>query len=184
MAEFLQAVALDMDAEEGIDGEEFLLLQQLDAPRRTLHHSQPNWQYKRFDLEAMEDSKCLVEFRFSKNEIYQLINVFRFPESFTCYNGTVVDAVEALCIALKRYAYPCRYVDLVPKFGRPVPHLCMISNLVIIIMAVTLEEYDVGKLSRERVVRSLLCRAYHSGGTSVVGLQGFQQGWYCYCLPF
>ena len=99
-------MALDMDAEEDVDGEEFLLLQQLNAPRRNLHLSQPYWQYERFDLEAMEYSECLVEFRFSKNEIYQLVHVFRFPESFTCYNGTVVDAVEALCIALKRYAYP------------------------------------------------------------------------------
>ena len=68
MADFLQAVALDMDAEEDVDGEEFLLLQQLNAPRRNLHLSQPYWQYERFDLEAMEDSdynsfvngKCVV----------------------------------------------------------------------------------------------------------------------------
>ena len=32
--------------------------------------------------------------------------------------------VEALCIFLKRFAYPCRYVD------RPEPQLCMISNAV------------------------------------------------------
>ncbi len=104
-----------MDAEEDVDGEEFLLLQQLNAPRRNLHLSQPYWQYKRFDLEAMEDSECLVEFRI--NLTYQpKVHLFRFPESFTFYSGTVVDAVEALCIALKRNAFPCRYVDLVPKF--------------------------------------------------------------------
>ena len=32
---------------------------------------------------------------------------------------------------MKRYTYPCRYADLVPRFGRPVPQLCMITNLVV-----------------------------------------------------
>ena len=31
---------------------------------------------------------------------------------------------------LKRYASPCRYSDMIPIFGRPVPELCMISNTV------------------------------------------------------
>ena len=29
---------------------------------------------------------------------------------------------------LKRFAYPCRYGDMIPRFGRPVPQLSMISN--------------------------------------------------------
>ena len=32
---------------------------------------------------------------------------------------------------LKRLAYPCRYSDLIDRFGRPVPVLCMITNKVI-----------------------------------------------------
>ena len=32
---------------------------------------------------------------------------------------------------LKRLAYPCRYSDLIYRFGRPVPVLCMITNKVI-----------------------------------------------------
>lgn len=40
----------------------------------------------------------------------------------------VVDGIEALCIFLKRFAYPCRYADILPRFARPVPQLCMISN--------------------------------------------------------
>ena len=45
-----------------------------------------------------------------------------------CFNGHVIDSVEAFCICLKRYAYPCRYVDLIPRFGRSVPQLCMAAN--------------------------------------------------------
>ena len=51
-----------------------------------------------------------------------------FPDFFKCYNGLKVDAVEGMCIFLKRFAYPCRYLDMVPMFARPVPQLCMISN--------------------------------------------------------
>ena len=42
-----------------------------------------------------------------------------------------VDRAEAFCIFLKRFAYPCRYVDLIPRFARPEPQLCMISIPVI-----------------------------------------------------
>ena len=43
----------------------------------------------------------------------------------------VFDKEEALCIFLKRFAYPCRYQDLMFRFGqRAVPQLCMISNQV------------------------------------------------------
>ena len=31
---------------------------------------------------------------------------------------------------LKRYSFPCRYSDMIPIFGRPVPELCMICNTV------------------------------------------------------
>ena len=36
----------------------------------------------------------------------------------------------ALSILLKRFAYRCRYVDLIPTFGKPVPQLCLASNHV------------------------------------------------------
>jgi len=54
-----------------------------------------------------------------------------FPENFKCYNGVVVDSVEALCICLRRPAYPWRYGDIFYRFARPAPQLSMITNLVI-----------------------------------------------------
>ena len=48
-----------------------------------------------------------------------------------CYNGVKVDGIEALCIYLKLCAYPCRYSDIMPRFGRDIPQLSMMSNLVI-----------------------------------------------------
>ncbi|XP_066928677.1 uncharacterized protein [Clytia hemisphaerica] len=32
---------------------------------------------------------------------------------------------------LRRFAYPCRYGDMIPRFGRPVPEICMITNYIV-----------------------------------------------------
>ena len=62
------------------------------------------------------------------------------PDVFTCYSGLKIDGMEGLCIFLKRYAYPRRYLDMVPKFARPVPQLCMASNLVMDYLLSTLNQ--------------------------------------------
>ena len=51
--------------------------------------------------------------------------------SYTCEQGTVYDGIEGLCLLLRRLAYPCRYSDLILRFGRPVPELCMMTSHVI-----------------------------------------------------
>ena len=52
-------------------------------------------------------------------------------EELKCYNGVVVDSVEALCVCLRQLAFPGRYGGLVPGLARPVPQLSMITNMVI-----------------------------------------------------
>ena len=44
------------------------------------------------------------------------------------YNDLRVSSVEALCVILKRLAFPCRCSDMMPRFARPVPQLSMICN--------------------------------------------------------
>ena len=43
----------------------------------------------------------------------------------------IVESTEALCICLKRFPYPCRYANLIPRFGRPVSQLSMVTKLVV-----------------------------------------------------
>lgn len=58
-----------------------------------------------------------------------LCDIFEIPEEIRCYNRMNFDREEALCIFLKRFAYLCRYQDLMSRFGqREVLQLCMISN--------------------------------------------------------
>ena len=68
------------------------------------------------------------EFRFLRVDIYTLNDITNIPEIFTSHNGVKVTVIEGLCILLKRYSYPNRYLDLIPTFGRPVPQLCLIAN--------------------------------------------------------
>ena len=110
-----------------IDDEEFLLLYDLNTAKSP---DFPYWNYEQFDLDKFCDDECLAEFRFLKNDIYNLVDIMRLPDILTCYNGVKIDRIEGMCIFLKRFAYPCRYLDMIPRFARPVPQLCMISNLV------------------------------------------------------
>ena len=45
-----------------------------------------------------------------------------------CTNGVLVDGIEAFSVLLKRSAYPCQFADMVARFGRLIPQLCVITN--------------------------------------------------------
>ena len=102
-----------------ISDEEFLLLFDKNKSRNP---DFPYWKNKSFELDSMSDDECKAEFRFYKNDVYLL------AETLKCYNGIVVDGIGALCVLLKRFACPCRYGDMIPRFGRQVSQLSMISN--------------------------------------------------------
>ena len=89
----------------------------------------PYWKYGRFDFQEYGDDECLANFRFYKNDLYDLADALNLsPSGFTCCNGTKAFSIDALCLFLRRHCYPCRYVDLVPLFGRSIPELCLINN--------------------------------------------------------
>ena len=110
-----------------ISDEEFVLLYDINTAKSP---DLPYWNYDPFDLDEMSDDECKCEFRFLRNDVYRLIDAMNLPDTFTCYNGLKIEAVEGICIFLKRFAYPCRYLDLISRFARPVPQLCLISNVV------------------------------------------------------
>lgn len=89
-------------------------------------------QYPRFSLDDMNEAECLAELRFGKDYIFHLADVLQIPEVVTCYQGTVSSGIEALCISpKKRLAYPCRYSNMIWRFGRPVPFLSVGSSHVL-----------------------------------------------------
>ena len=69
--------------------------------------------------------------RFAKKHRPELCECLGIPEKITCVQRTVCGGMEGLCILLKRLAYPCRYTDMVHRFGRNPTELCLIFNTMI-----------------------------------------------------
>ena len=121
--------ALLLAHDEGIiGGEELALLYDLHTSKNPCF---PYEEYDHFNLETMDSVDCKAEFRVERNDIPLLAEVLRIPAKFRCQQGTVCDGMEGLCVLLKRLAYPCRFSDMIPRFGKPVPVLSMITNTVV-----------------------------------------------------
>ena len=108
-----------------INDEEFIFLYDINSSKNP---DFPYWRYQKFDLDNFSDEECKAEFRFLKNDIYLLQEALQIPDRVVCYNRLVVPGVEATCIFLKRYAYPIRFGDMIPRFGRPAAQLSMIAT--------------------------------------------------------
>ena len=91
----------------------------------------PHWKYDKFDLDDWDEEECKVELRFDKSDLAVLLHALRFPDRFVCSQRTVCSGMEGLCILLKRLAFPCRFTDMVMRFGRNPTELCLIFNHVL-----------------------------------------------------
>ena len=111
-----------------IEEDEFLLLYDMNTSKNLdLPCTGP-----KFCLQDMADDECLAEFRVRKADLPVLAEALEIPPHFTCAQGSVVGGMEGLCILLKRLTYPCRYSDMMWRFGgRQVPVLSMVTNTVL-----------------------------------------------------
>ena len=79
----------------------------------------------------MGDAECKAEFRFHKEDIPVLVEVLCLSETFTCSQGSMTTGIEGLCTTLKRFGYPCRYSDLIPRVDHPVLVMSITCNTVV-----------------------------------------------------
>ncbi|XP_033104576.1 uncharacterized protein LOC117107124 [Anneissia japonica] len=114
-------------AEDVLEPEEYLLLSDLNTNNNI---DVPYKEYNKFYLESYTDDECNAYFRFMKDDIYRLKMALKIDDEIKCANGLKIQGIEMLCILLKRFAYPCRYIDMVPMFARPIPQICMITNMI------------------------------------------------------
>ena len=163
-----------------IDDEDFCLLYDLNKSSKP---DIPYWTYDKFDLDLLNDGECKSEFRFYRNDIYRLGDALNMPDEIVCYNGTVYEKYEALCILLKRYAYPCRFLDMVPvpRFARPMPQLCMVTQKVTDIILEQwgnlLTSMNQNWLSRQNLQR--YADAIHQKSAPLTNCWGFIDGTVC-----
>ena len=110
-----------------IDDFEFALLYDLNKSREIF----PFWKFEKFNLESLDEAQCRTEFRFIKSHIYELAVALNMPEKIVTEERVTCTGIEGLCILLKRLAFPCRYTDMVPLFGRNQTEICLIFNHVL-----------------------------------------------------
>lgn len=84
-----------------------------------------------FDLSAVPEDNVVRQFRFQRRDIPALANALRLPEELEAQPIVRVGKIEALCIALRRLAYPIRLCDMERTFGRHMSTTSMISNGVL-----------------------------------------------------
>ena len=94
------------------------------------------------------------------------------------YNGTKVDTTEALCVLLRRLAYPCRYLDIIPTFARSVPELSIIFNQTLEFIyeqwCRLLQNFNQAWLSLENL--QLFANAIHAQGAALDNCWRFVDG--------
>ena len=110
-----------------VSDEELLLLLKANSSKNPEFSYE---KYARFRIESIEEPECMSEFRVEKKDLPLLADALRLPDTFHCNQRTTADKLEGLCILLRRMSFPCRYSDMLERFGRPVPELSMISNTV------------------------------------------------------
>ena len=63
-------------------------------------------------------------------DIKRLAHAFHLPSRYVGYNGTIANGMEAILLLLRRMVYLNRLCDLVKLFGRSVPEMSIIINMV------------------------------------------------------
>ena len=121
-------VALLSHSQGPITNEELLLLLDSNTSRNPefLYDN-----YARFDSDELEQAECKAEFRIEKRDIPLLADALGLPATFRCPQRSSAEGLEGLCLMLKRMSFPCRYRDVIYRFGRPLPVLSMITNQVV-----------------------------------------------------
>ena len=157
-----------------VDLEEFALMYQNNLSRIVF----PYWKFDRFDLDAWDDSECYTELRFRKNDLPALLACLRNPENIVCSQRTTCSGLEALCILLKRLAFPCRYTDMATRFGRNPTELCLIFNTILNFVYTThhhhLSSWEQPFPSPENL--ALYSAAIHNHGAPLENCFGFIDG--------
>ncbi|KAF7334095.1 hypothetical protein MVEN_02315300 [Mycena venus] len=82
---------------------------------------------ERMDIQLLSDAEWLRFFRFTQGEVHLLVDALDLPEIISDENHIQEDRVTALCMLLRRLAYPCRLVDMEREFGWEASRVSSIS---------------------------------------------------------
>lgn len=131
-----------------------------------------------FNLDDYDDAECKHLFRFRRADILRLRCVLGIPDEIRCYNGSVFDGLDGLCLVLRRLAFPVRYYDLLPMFARSQPELSMLFQKTLRIIynrnSWALDFINLTYLDQERI--QLFANAVQQMGVPTDSLWAFIDG--------
>ncbi|KAH9360652.1 hypothetical protein HPB48_004784 [Haemaphysalis longicornis] len=84
------------------------------------------------NIEGMPATTFRRQFRFEKADFEVLVRALEMPDIVTSAQGVRVAGTEALCMCLRRLAYPNRLCDLQEYFGRHYSVISSITNKVML----------------------------------------------------
>ena len=138
----------------------------------------PYWKYKHIDWDEITEDECNADFRFQKADMDRIKEALRLPDDISIANRKVVPGKEALAILCRRFAYPCRYSDMIPRFGRSVPDLSLICSYMTEYLdrnyghlLVTMQQDWLSPINLER-----MAVAIHAKGAPLTNCWGFPDG--------
>ncbi|KAL3184960.1 hypothetical protein MRX96_030849 [Rhipicephalus microplus] len=142
-------------------------------PQRNLHENGV------LDIDAIDETTFYRNFRFHKGDLDDLIVGLLIPGEVVSAQRVRVSDREALCMTLRRLAYPNRLCDLETIFNR---HSSVISSVVSKVMSHI--EYYFGHLLADLTVHGwmnlqnlqLFSQAVHQKGAPLKNCWGFIDG--------
>ena len=161
-----------------ISNKDFLLLYEMFPSKNP---NFPYHDYSRFDFDNMDEAECKAEFRFDKKDLPVLAEALQILLSFKLNQGSIVDVMEGLCMLLRRLAYPCRFGDMVSRFGSAVPVLSMATNHVIDFICNTYRYHITrwNNLLLNPPALEMYARLVHDKGAALQNCVGFVDGTVC-----
>ncbi|KAH7944646.1 hypothetical protein HPB52_022972 [Rhipicephalus sanguineus] len=84
------------------------------------------------DIDEMDSGQVRTYFRFEQNDVRRIKSALLLPDVVRTLQGVSIWGDAALCLTLRRLAYPNRLRDLKPLFGR---HYLVISSATIVVLA-------------------------------------------------
>ncbi|XP_064468692.1 uncharacterized protein LOC135382956 [Ornithodoros turicata] len=130
----------------------------------------------RLNLAGMTADEARKLFRFEKKDLPRLRSALRLPPRLCTANGTIIDGVNALAVALRRLAYRNRLCDLEMLFGRHMSTLSSISNQVNAHIATTFGHLISGFKCHDWLNLEQFAKAVHDKGAPLPNCWGFIDG--------
>ncbi|GAU93734.1 hypothetical protein RvY_05626 [Ramazzottius varieornatus] len=101
-----------------ISRKQFIILRRRMRSRKAAVLEEDARREQSFDLDDYSDKECRAYFRFKREALFQLLEAFGIPDVVRTPSRDSATGLEALCIVLRRLAYPNRWLEMRKMFGR------------------------------------------------------------------